>query len=310
MDYEDYENHNKYFVDLTTRANSNDQEAIRKLYNEYSNETDINQIFDSELIEFYENHESQPYSLYYYGKMNLFGIGIDQNQSLGIELLVKSKNLGCSHAYLDLAILNKLGLYNDETFDDLIKTACDMNNANAYHYLGLEAKENEDIDRFLYNMKKATELGNSNAIHQIGQYYHDIGEYELAVKYYKQGMLLQNSHCYFNYAVMYREGEGCDKDIDKAIELFKQSSELGNVKAIVSIGEIYHEQGNEELAIEYYQKVVDDPLACYNLGLIYLGRREDDEAIRMFLKGAELGNFNCIMKLARMGIPFEIAESS
>ena len=45
-------NNNMMFIKLTKRANEFDQKSMNKLHNEYSNETDMKQDFNDDLINF------------------------------------------------------------------------------------------------------------------------------------------------------------------------------------------------------------------------------------------------------------------
>ena len=297
-------NKNTVFINLTNKANTLNQDAMNELHNEYSNETDLKQDFNVELIDFYKDNTNKPYSMYYYGKMHLFGLGVEKDIPNAIELLCKSREIGCSQSLIELACLNKFGLYDKESYNYLLQKACQLKNSNAYYCIGWDAKEKNDVSSFLGNMEQARELENSNAIHQIGQYYHDIGEYSQAKKYYKEAISMDNQHSLLNFGVMYREGEGFKKNNKKAMELFEQASILGNIKAFVCLGGIYQEEGNDEKAKECYKKVIaeEDPLAYYNLGLIYLDEDKRKKAIQMFLNGARQGHFNSIMKLNQLGI--------
>jgi len=295
---------NQVFINLTNKANTLNQDAMNELHNEYLNETDLRQDFNTELINFYKDNTNKPYSLYYYGKIHLFGLGVEKDIKKAIELLCQSRDLGCSQALIELAYLNRVGLYNQETYDSLLQKACQMKNSNAFYCLGWDAKEQGDTDTFLKNMEIARELKNSNAIHQIGQYYHDNSKYNLAKNYYREAISMDNAHSYLNFGVMYREGEEFKKNNEKAMKLFEKAGVLGNIKAFVCLGSIYQDEGDDEKAKECYKKAIqeDDPLAYYNLGLIYLEEDKRKKAIQMFLNGARQGHFNSIIKLNKLGI--------
>lgn len=297
-------NTNIAFINLTNKANIGDNTAIMELHNEYSNETDLKQDFNEELINFYKDNKDKPYSMYYYGKMHLFGLGVEKDLPKAIELLCQSRDLGCSQALVELAFLNKLDLYDKETYDSLLQKGCEMENSNAFYCLGIDAKEKGDDKEFLKQMKESHVLRNSNATHQFGQYYHDIGNYNQAKSYYKIGIKMNNKHSIFNFGVMYREGEGFQKNNKKAIKLFEQAIALGSIEALVCIGRIYQEEGDDDKAKECYKKAImeEDPLAYYNLGLIYLDEDKRKKAIQMFLNGARIGHFRSIMKLNQLGI--------
>ena len=80
--------------------------------------------------------------------------------------------------------------------------------------------------------------------------------------------------------LMYRNGEGVDKDYELAIKWLEKAAELGNNSAAMyALGLIYDENEDYqdyELAIEWYEKAaeLDDRAAMYALGLIYKNKED------------------------------------
>ena len=329
-----YMDWSKRIPELTEKADNGDREAINILHDLYYNEKDQHQQFDDELMAIYNKgaDENKPYSLYQLAIVYLNGCSKDKDMDKGINYLTKSMNVGCSQAYVCMAILNKLGVVNNGDYDTMLKKAMDMDNSNAYLLAALDLMdgsddsecESDDSDddsdnnsedhgeQIVKYLEKSIEFGNTNAIHQLGQYYHDLGKFDLATQYYLEGCERNNEHCFFNLAVMYREGEGVGKNIKKSLELFQKAIDLGSIKALTCIGSIYAEQHDYENAKKYYRQAVDkdDPLACFVLGKLYMIQKKYKEAIKIFIKGATLDEPKCMHKLFEYGIDMDATDEN
>ena len=97
-------------------------------------------------------------------------------------------------------------------------------------------------------------------------------------------------------AVCYRDGDyGLVKSAKKAAKLYKRAVELGDVKAMTSLG-VYYKNGrgvkmDEAKAKQLYRMAADrgDYIAQMNLGGLLLSEKNDDEAYRWFLLAAQQG---------------------
>lgn len=76
----------------------------------------------------------------------------------------------------------------------------------------------------------------------------------------------------YNLALMYLNGNGCTKNIDKAIDEYKNAAYLGHVKSQVKAGDIFYfgelTKKNTELAYEFYLMAAEngDAYAMYSVG--------------------------------------------
>ncbi len=114
---------------------------------------------------------------------------------------------------------------------------------------------------------------------------------------------------YYDYAYVCHNGLGVGKNIDKAIELYKQAALRGSVNANYNLGQIYNNKFQETeknptlwnllwdtvksqklLAINYYKKAAEcnHKDAQNALGLLYYNDKEYTEAFTYFKKAAEL----------------------
>lgn len=292
--------------ELITKANENDEEAQKILHNYYY-EIDESKELSQELIKHYQKDaaENKPYSLYQCGMIYLFGLGVPQNTDKALEYIQKSMNLECSQAYYMMSILDQSGIINIGNAEECLNKAIELKNSNGYLVKGLEFSQSNYKSKAIKFYKIAIDLGSIHAINLLGQHYHDNGQYELAKKYYKMGCDKNNHHCYFNLAVMHREGEGYKQNTEKAIELFKKSVELGqNVRAMASLGSIY-EEDDDKLAKYYYKMAIEkdeDPVSYYNLGLMYKNKGKLNKAIKLWSQSAKQGHPNSMMILHKYGI--------
>lgn len=296
--------HSTYFRLFTDRANKGDADAVKELQNAYAYGIDQLQTFDKDLVRYYRKTRGNPYSALMYGKMHLLGLGVKQDVPKGIRFVVKSKELGCAEARLILASANKSGVYNDESYDSLVAKVLEDGHPGAHYYLAEDFLEAGDEGNFLLHLERAADMGYGIALARLGEYYHDKGKYKKARHYYRRAMKCKSGGAAFNSGVMYREGEGVKVNLDKAVELFLRAIEWENVEAMTSLGTHYAEKGDTTRAKIYWKKAYqrDDPFACFNLGRTYWKEDKRRRALQAFLKGARLGQFDCLMWLNKMGI--------
>lgn len=303
------------FMNLTTRANDKDVEAMTVLHNFYFNENNfIDMSYDEDFIEHYEREaiENKPYSLYHLSQIYMFGLGVPKDMEKCMELLDKSFDCECSQAYYLLANLYQQDIVNSEKYRDffgLLQKAKDLGNANAYLILAANY-ENKNKGRSIRYYLKAIELNHQIGYLSLGEYYHDNSIYKLARKYYRLGSKEKCAGCFFNLAVMYREGEGLEVDWSHALKLFKRSHRLGNKKACACIGDIYERLGKFSVAKRYYKMGIkkSDPMSHYRLGRIYMDEFRTKKALQLFIAGGKLGDEKCTNIVIRYGLHLDAED--
>jgi TPR repeat protein len=302
-------NSNADFIELVSNADNQDSKAITILHDIFFDEKYRNLEYDMNLINHFEREavKNKPYSLYFLSMIYLAGYGIDANKEKSIDLLKKSIEANCSQAYLALCIYNKYDICNCNDYGDfemLIKKVKKMKNANVYLFLAFESPDEKLHVKYL---KKAIKFGSSSAIYHLGTFYHDRYKYSQAKKYYLIGCDLDHSGCYFNLGIMYLEGEGVKKNVEKTIKLFTKAMELGNIRAITSIGAIYQDQGKYNQARKYYKLAIkeNDPLAFYNLAMLYKYENKMFNAVKMFIEAAKLNHEQSMYIMNRINISLD-----
>jgi TPR repeat protein/tRNA A-37 threonylcarbamoyl transferase component Bud32 len=82
-----------------------------------------------------------------------------------------------------------------------------------------------DENKALTYLQEAAALRNPPAIDLLGSYYRKIHNYESAIAYYQQAIAMQYSRSMANLGVMYLLGEGVNKDVPRAVNLFKLAAD-------------------------------------------------------------------------------------
>lgn len=137
---------------------------------------------------------------------------------------------------------------------------------------------------------------------------------EKAFEYYTKAYELGSGWGTNNLGALYQDGIGCDKDIKKALSLFKQASDLGDGRASKNLYDYYwfkdyiepHER-DRELAKEYLIKATKqgDEYANYTLAQHYyygsdIFERNNFEAFRYCRQAADMGLIDACSMVASM----------
>ena len=95
----------------------------------------------------------------------------------------------------------------------------------------------------LEKLRKSAELNNNDAIRKIADYYFNgtilDQNYAEALRWYERAAMLGDSWCKSRVADMYREGRGTKKDLDRAVGIYKELSDQGNLGAMVNLINLY-----------------------------------------------------------------------
>lgn len=174
------------------------------------------------------------------------------------------------------------------------------------------------VDRGIALLEKAGFHGDGDAYAELGSMYgygnKVYKDEEKSFDYYNKAYELRSAWGTNNLAACYIDGTACEKNIDKAIELFKLSSEWGCGKASENLYEYYYNpyrfsihEINDELAKKYLlisvkQGSVDGNLA---IGAHYfkgtnLFEKNLYKAFDYFKQAADMGNVNACEAVAYM----------
>ncbi len=168
--------------------------------------------------------------------------------------------------------------YNDidKQLNDSLLNNIDLDNSWLLNCIGnyYEPKDEEESKDYIKDIEwwiKSANLGNSNAMNNLGMYYDDIeNDYLKAIEWYIKSANLGNTNAMFNLGYYYQYIE---KDYPKAIEWYTKSANLGNSSAMYNLGYYYDGiEGDYPKAIEWYTRSanLDDNDAMNNLKYIYI----------------------------------------
>lgn len=129
---------------------------------------------------------------------------------------------------------------------------------------------------------------------EIGKHFTDCNE-EL-----NKGTDKLNGDTSYNLAMLYYNGKWVEKDLTRALELFKISYDKGNDKAAILLGEIYHDGNGVEPdyaeAYRYFKEASDEGYvyATKELAIMYQNgeyvKKNVEEATRLFQIAADYGD--------------------
>ena len=141
-----------------------------------------------------------------------YGLGVNKDEKNAYELLSRSSKLGNTHSMVMKAEL----FYENK----------------------------KEYQKALQLLRRAENLGNSDAINKIGYFYENgwvdrNEDYEEAMVYYMKAEKLGHADASNNLGVMYEEGLGVMPDIDKAILYYEKAAELESTYAMNNLALLY-----------------------------------------------------------------------
>ena len=142
-------------------------------------------------------------------------------------------------------------------------------------------------------------------VYREGAYGH-VASAKKAAKLYKRAVELGNVNAMNNLGHFYNNGLGVKLDKKKAERLYRMASDRGDPRAQNNMGGHLHQTGDLEGSFHYWRLSAEQGLlqAQHNVGCAYLhGRgveRDREEAKRWFARAAARGFEPCIDALAKL----------
>ena len=162
------------------------------------------------------------------------------------------------------------------------------NNAEYLNRLGVLYDNKENYSEAEKWYLKAIEKGNYNAISNLAYIYFEKGEYEKAIKYYKEYQkIADNTDNYFWIGASYEELE----DYKNAKEWFLKVTKFEKDGSSENrLGLIAENEGNQKEAIKWYlASIQKGNLWAYdNLAILYIDLGDYDNAEKLAKKGMNL----------------------
>lgn len=174
-----------------------------------------------------------------------------------------------------------------------------------------KAKNYDDAHRWYV---KAAELGNAQAMHNLGfQYATGQGaprDYAEARKWFSRAAALGNAAAMLRLGEFYANAIGVPRDYREARRWFVQAADRGLLPAMIGLGELYaNGKGvprDYDEARLWYRKAAElgSAPAMYQLGQLHEqghgGRRDYAEARKWYAKAADIGNDEAKRSLVRL----------
>ena len=199
--------------------------------------------------------------------------------------------------------------YFKQALNGFIKLDKDINDPKLEYRMGYMFYQGigteQDTEKALEYLKKATVKGHTYAEWMIGKIYLERGEKEDGINWLKkaaehEAAQQENGCAQYYLGKMYLLGEDTERDIEEAVKWFEKASENGNQYAQYQLGKIYLTgiNGNQNMkkALEWLKKSAEqnNQYAQYMLGKIYMNgmgvEKNLQEAVKWFEKSAEQEN--------------------
>ena len=162
------------------------------------------------------------------------------------------------------------------------------NNAEYLNRLGVLYDNKENYSEAEKWYLKAIEKGNYNAISNLAYVYFEKGEYEKAIKYYKEYQkIADNTDNYYWIAAAYDELE----DYKNAKEWFLKSIKFDkDGYSEERLGIIYAKEGNQKEALKWYSAAIEkgNLWAYDSLATLYISMGDYKTADKWARKGLEM----------------------
>lgn len=204
-----------------------------------------------------------------------------KNTTKAIELYKKAIQKGYFKAYNNLALLylKTPNIKNNcQKAIDLLKKAVAGNDLKAFYNLGLlyengiglPANENKAIEFY----KKASQMNHASAMNNLAGIYLKQKKYPQALALYTQGAKLKNTLCYCNLGILYENGYGTPKNLQKAFDWYLLAAKAGNAVAQNNLAGIYSRREDDKQAVFWYEKAakqknntaISNLANCYEFG--------------------------------------------
>lgn len=238
------------------------------------------------------------------GALYLYGLGVEKNLEKAEENYIQAAALGDELSMNQIGYMysgeeggeekpdqafywfkeaskkgNDAGMYNlgccyrdgfgveadDETAAEWFKKSADLGNVSAMKDLG-EYYQEVLIDTNKAKMwyTKAAEAGDAEAQNKIGVFYANEENYSEAIKWYQKAMEQKNAWATRNYALCLFNGDGCDVDTARAVDMIQEAISLGLSKAEEDL-EMMLKNISDEQDIEKQKKLGETAISTNEL---------------------------------------------
>lgn len=213
-------------------------------------------------------------------------------------------------------------LYEQEAENGNVLALFDLAEMGYMFYQGIGTEQ--DTEKALGYLKKATVKGHAYAEWLIGKIYLEKGKKEEGINWLKKAAEHENPLAQYTIGKLYLKGEEVEKDPMKAKELFQKAAQQEHEYAQYYLGKMYllgeDTEQNIEEAVKWFEKASENgnQYAQYQLGKIYLtginGNQNMKKALEWLKKSAEQNNQYAQYMLGKiymngMGVEKNLQES-
>ena len=299
---------------LERAANIGNEKAITTLYT-ISRKGEISVEDSKQLLELYKKAADIGIvdAMYSLGQKYYLGQGVEKNPETALDWLKKAADLEDSNA---MCMLGNIYFSGEEVTQDYenawkwYKDAASFGNGEAvlalYKMLAEDLYEANDEETAELR-QKAADLGNAEAMYNLGEMYYFEQDSEKAIIWYKKAAEVGNINAINDLYYMYSNGDGVKSDYKEAIHWCEKGAELGDIDAMVEVGNAYRDghgvQQDYTKAIRWYEEaynrgntdVIITISDCYYRSKAII--HSNDDAIKWHKKAAELGNTDAMIAL-------------
>lgn len=192
------------------------------------------------------------------GYMYLYGLEVKKDYPKAFECMKKSADKNIPEALLNLGVFYKEGTGTDKSIEksfECYQRCADLGMPSAMHnvatyYLNGKGVE-KNLDKAIEYFKKAQQNGVEESLIPLGSLYLERKEYDKAKEIFEKAVKNQdteiNSRAKYFLGIIYFNGSGVERDIQKAIGLFEDAGERGFSFAYTTIASIYWCDGIPEI---------------------------------------------------------------
>lgn len=218
--------------------------------------------------------------------------------------------------------------YFEQALNGFIQLDKDINDPKLEYRMGYMFYQGigteQDTEKALEYLKKATVKGHTYAEWMIGKIYLERGEKENGINWLKKAAEHENPLAQYTIGKLYLKGEEVEKDPMRAKELFQKAAQQEHEYAQYYLGKMYllgeDTEQNIEEAVKWFEKASENgnQYAQYQLGKIYLtgidGNQDMKKALEWLKKSAEQNNQYAQYMLGKiymngMGVEKNLQES-
>jgi tetratricopeptide (TPR) repeat protein len=110
----------------------------------------------------------------------------------------------------------------------------------------------KSTEEIVKNLMKRVKANDPNAINEMGKKYYHEGDYEKAFEYYTKAAVLGDIGAHHNLSVIYRTGEGVEKNEKKEVYHLEEAAIGGNPEARHNLGCYENKNGRTERAVKHF----------------------------------------------------------